>query len=179
MRVQSAWVFILTLTSTLSLAGPTLSLPHHKSNENWASIDDGILYRSQKLTTEQLRNRIQQHQVASILCLAECSQEEQEVARDLGLKYYDRNMNIPEIELSDVYDIVDILKHSPKPLLVHCRKGADRTGMAATLYFHTIKGESLKLSIKKGMRLRYGHLGKIWTPRIYEILHEFENENSK
>ncbi|MEZ4815145.1 MAG: tyrosine-protein phosphatase [Bdellovibrionota bacterium] len=176
-HLKNSWVFLFFLVSFVSFAGPSHIATVHKARENWASVEEGIFYRSQKLTSNQLLSRIRQHQIKSILCLAECTEEEQGLALELGVKYYNRSMNIPEIELSDLNGIIQILKDAPKPLLVHCRKGADRTGMAVALYFYAIKEQDLKTSMKKGLRLRYGHLGKMWTPRIYEVLQEFESQN--
>ncbi len=177
MRLVPSCVALSLLISSLSFARHANTFANNKTHENWASVEDNILYRSQKLSSQQLRTRVQKHEIASILCLAECTEEEQELSRELGVKYYKQSVNIPEITLNNVHEIIDVLKKAPKPLLVHCRKGADRTGMVATLYFYEIKRESLKSSIKKGLSLRYGHLGKLWTPRIYKVLEELEKEN--
>jgi protein tyrosine phosphatase (PTP) superfamily phosphohydrolase (DUF442 family) len=48
------------------------------------------------------------------------------------------------------------LREMPKPMLVHCKSGADRTGLAVTLYRHVIKGEPLA-EARKALSWRYGH----------------------
>lgn len=57
-------------------------------------------------------------------------------------------------------DLVDKLRHMPKPMLVHCKSGADRTGLAVTLYLHVLKGVSLE-EARRALNWRYAHLP--WT----------------
>jgi protein tyrosine/serine phosphatase len=52
--------------------------------------------------------------------------------------------------------ILTILRDAPKPILVHCRSGADRTGFVAALYRYAIAGESAEASARE-LSLRYGH----------------------
>lgn len=143
------------------------------SFENWGTIEAGKLYRSKKLTSAQLVKKVKDYKIASILCLAECTDEEKSLSLKLGLKYFDLSVHIPDLEVSDLNEIVKVLKLSPKPLLVHCRKGADRTGLSAALYYFHFKKLKIKEAISKGLSLRYGHLGPRWTPRIYEVLDEY------
>jgi hypothetical protein len=53
-------------------------------------------------------------------------------------------------------EILKILRHAPKPILVHCKNGADRTGLVAAVYLAAIKG--VKLDEAAGqLSLYYGH----------------------
>ena len=175
MRNKVALYFLFLLNS-ITHASPPFAQPPRDATENWGTLENNLIFRSKKLNSSQLQERVTQHKIKSILCLAECTDLEKKISRELGLRYFDLSMNIPEIELDDLHHVVKVLKKAPKPLLIHCRQGADRTGMAAALYFYSIKNQSMDVSIKKGLRLRYGHLGKFWTPRIYEVLREYEKE---
>ena len=44
----------------------------------------------------------------------------------------------------------------PKPMLVHCKSGSDRTGLAVTLYLHVIKGQPLD-EARRALSWKYGH----------------------
>ncbi len=142
--------------------------------QNWGIIEKDILYRSKKLSNKALESRITKYNLKSILCLAECDDWESYYANFYRIKYYKFPLNISEIQLQDAVEIVKFLKNSPKPLLIHCRKGADRTGMAAVLYYYSIKKMNMKQAKKYGLKLFYGHFHTWATHRIYEVLDEFE-----
>ena len=53
-------------------------------------------------------------------------------------------------------DLINTLRTSSKPLVIHCKSGSDRTGLAATLYLHVIK--AVPLGEARGqLALRYIH----------------------
>jgi protein tyrosine phosphatase (PTP) superfamily phosphohydrolase (DUF442 family) len=54
-------------------------------------------------------------------------------------------------------DLIDKLRTMPKPMLVHCKSGADRTGLAVTLYLHVLKGVPLAQA-RRALHWRYAHL---------------------
>lgn len=167
---------ILILTSKLN-ASPVLYNSQSLSDDrqdNWGVIEASLLYRSKKLSTNRLHNRILKHNLKSILCLAECKEEEKKLTENLKVKYFDLSMNISEITIHDAERIVRVLKAAPKPLLIHCRQGADRTGMAAALYFYKFKKLSMKSAKRKSLRMYYGHFHTWATHRIHEVLREYE-----
>jgi len=45
-----------------------------------------------------------------------------------------------------------------RPVLFHCRSGADRTGLAAALYLMECEGEPLERAWGKGLSIVYGHV---------------------
>jgi protein tyrosine/serine phosphatase len=49
--------------------------------------------------------------------------------------------------------IIDIIKTSKKPILIHCRAGADRTGLASALYLYSINDPRYK----EMLSIKYGH----------------------
>ncbi|WP_210730547.1 fused DSP-PTPase phosphatase/NAD kinase-like protein [Roseicyclus persicicus] len=53
-------------------------------------------------------------------------------------------------------ELVRLLREMPKPMLVHCKSGADRTGLAVTLYLHVIKGQPLE-EARRALSWRYAH----------------------
>ncbi|MEQ8368003.1 MAG: tyrosine-protein phosphatase [Roseicyclus sp.] len=60
---------------------------------------------------------------------------------------------------SDLLELVAQLRDMPKPMLVHCKSGSDRTGLAATLYRHVIEGEPLSRA-RQAFSWRYGHVSR-------------------
>jgi protein tyrosine/serine phosphatase len=49
-----------------------------------------------------------------------------------------------------------VLRDAPKPILVHFKSGADRTGCVATLYRYAMAGENAEAAACE-LSLRYGH----------------------
>ncbi|OCP07565.1 protein tyrosine phosphatase [Ensifer sp. LC13] len=45
-----------------------------------------------------------------------------------------------EIDRKETDALMAILRDAPKPLLIHCRAGADRTGLVSTIYLQQIAG---------------------------------------
>lgn len=55
-------------------------------------------------------------------------------------------------------EIVAILKNAPKPILIHCKAGADRTGLVSLLYSTRIAGLPEESS-EWQLSWLYGHIG--------------------
>jgi protein tyrosine/serine phosphatase len=56
-----------------------------------------------------------------------------------------------------ILDILDILKNSKKPLLVHCNGGSERTGLVSTIYEHVIKQKPISKAINQSS-YKYGNI---------------------
>jgi hypothetical protein len=49
----------------------------------------------------------------------------------------------------------------PKPMLIHCWGGADRTGLASALYLYGVKHQGSDQAAEQ-LSWRYGHLPYLW-----------------
>ncbi|MDG4647136.1 tyrosine-protein phosphatase [Roseibacterium sp. SDUM158017] len=80
------------------------------------------------------------------------------------------------VEGEVLLDLVDKLRHMPKPMLVHCKSGADRTGLAVTLYLHVIKGVPLA-EARRALSWKYAHLS--WTKAgiVHRVLDAYEADH--
>ena len=56
--------------------------------------------------------------------------------------------------------IIQIIKYAKKPILIHCKSGADRTGLATSLYLYSIKNKNYS----KMLSLKYGHFPYFSSP---------------
>ena len=70
-------------------------------------------------------------------------------------------MNTPE-----VMRLIEVMRAAPKPLLIHCQGGADRTGLALALYAAVIDDCGAEAA-EWQLPLRYGHIsvpgpGRAW-----------------
>ena len=80
---------------------------------------------------------------------------EKTTAKDRGIAHYDYPIfNREEASLTQMNEIVEIIKNAPKPLLIHCKAGADRTSLASALYLHAVKSD---VDAEKQLSILYGH----------------------
>lgn len=82
---------------------------------------------------------------------------ERVAAHDLGLELRFIRMRTGALpEAQTLLLLLDRLREMPKPMMVHCKSGADRTGLAVTLYRHVIKGEPLPKA-RRALAWYYAH----------------------
>ena len=84
--------------------------------------------------------------------------DEIETSESFHISHYDLKLSSGE-ELDDkqLQELVTILRECPKPLLIHCRDGADRTGLAAALYRYDVLKQDPEVAISE-LSLWYGHV---------------------
>jgi hypothetical protein len=131
---------------------------------NLHEIVPGQIYRSAQLSEIDLRRTVERYKIRTVINLRGCCpdtdwyQEESKTLRDLGVKQYDITFSsyvwpgIPELQ-----QLIEVLKTCDPPMLMHCRRGADRTGMAtaAALLLRT----NMDLSeARRQLTWRYGHI---------------------
>lgn len=93
--------------------------------------------------------------------------EEIAASRRLGIAHFNFRMSAKtQLSPAEAEALVALMEAAPKPLLIHCHSGADRTGLAAALYVAAVKrwGEA---AAESHLSLRYGHVaapfGKGWA----------------
>jgi protein tyrosine phosphatase (PTP) superfamily phosphohydrolase (DUF442 family) len=146
---------------------------------NCHRVDDD-LYRSGHPHTWRLA-RLRAGGLQSVLSLRgdpEClpNMIERDACSRLGLmlRFVElRTTSLPRRET--LLDLVAQLREMPKPMLVHCKSGADRTGLAVTLYRHVLRGEPLAKA-RRALNWRYGHLGLGAAGVVHRLLDAYGTE---
>jgi protein tyrosine/serine phosphatase len=78
-------------------------------------------------------------------------------SRDLGIAHYDYGLSAKRLVTGrQIAELLALVEKAPKPLLVHCQSGADRSGLVAALYEYAIAGESAD-DADRQLSLAYGH----------------------
>lgn len=81
---------------------------------------------------------------------------------DLGLEFRAlemRAMRLPRQEA--LLGLIDAIREMPKPMVIHCKSGSDRTGLASTIYLHVFKGIPLEEARKQlGVRFIHNPFGR-------------------
>lgn len=58
--------------------------------------------------------------------------------------------------------LIELYRAVPRPILIHCKSGADRAGLAAAVWQLAIAGQSAAVASRE-LALRYGHIRKAKT----------------
>ena len=82
--------------------------------------------------------------------------EELHASQALGLQHFDIALSAQhELSPAQIGEVLAMIEQAPKPVLIHCNGGSDRTGLisAAWLYAHG----ATKQEAEAQLALRYGH----------------------
>ena len=147
---------------------------------NFHKVDEGV-YRSAQLTPWKLKKIIKKYNIKTIINLRGNKknylyEKEKEICEKMGVKYISFSIasrSLPKPE--EIEKLVEFFKNEQKPMLFHCKAGADRTGFVATLY-HIINGKNKKDAIKRELKLKYGYLSLSKAGRIKKLFEEYNEK---
>ena len=131
---------------------------------NFHSITAGEAYRSAQLDRDELEYYLKKYGIKSILNLrgrnpnASWYWEEIEVSATHGVAHFDIPLSATVAPRSeDIGKMIEIFKSAPRPILIHCQAGADRSGLAAAIWKVIVDGRTKKEAAGQ-LSLLYGHL---------------------
>ncbi len=135
-----------------------------QENDNFHPITPGEAYRSAQLEPHELGSYIEKYGIRSILNLRGRNQrapwyrEEMKISAGLRVKHYDVPLTAyrppgPD----DIRALVAVFREAPRPILIHCQGGADRTGVVAAMWKVIVDKEG-KAEARRQLSLHYGHL---------------------
>ena len=115
---------------------------------NFHVVVNGEAYRSGQMSAAQFTHVIQTYGIKSILNLRgenPCTawhQAEIQTAAKWHVVHYDFGFGSgDELTLAQMDKLVTLMRDAPKPILIHCLGGADRSGLASSLFCYAIDGE--------------------------------------
>ena len=131
---------------------------------NFHAITPRIAYRSAEVDRDELEYYVAKYKIKSILNLQGIRASDQHyrdeiaVCRERGLAHYDLRLSAEKKPSRHTIDqLICILKVAPRPILIHCRAGSDRAGLAAAIWKVVVDGKSKRLAAEQ-LSIRYGHL---------------------
>ena len=130
---------------------------------NFHAVEDGAVYRSAQLGGAELRQRIEAMGIRAVINLRGANSgkpwydDELRVSSATGVAHIDFGLSARE-ELTDdeMRKLVILLRTAPRPLLLHCEAGADRSGLAAAIYKLAV-GHASPEEAAHELSFRYGH----------------------
>lgn len=149
-------------------------------SDNFHEVVRGELYRSGQLNGDRIAYYQKTKGIKSIINLRGRNpglgwyDEEIAAAKKLGITHIDLRLSSKkEMSRQQVVDLLAAMRDAPKPLLIHCHSGANRTGLAAALYVAGVtKGGEEKAESQ--MSMKYGHFS-LWFTNSYAMNRTFES----
>jgi protein tyrosine/serine phosphatase len=130
---------------------------------NFHSVEGGVLYRSAQLSGAAFADHIKDSGIRSILNLRGDNKgqrwydDEMQASAAAGIQHVDLALSAGR-ELTDAQlrQVSDLLRDLPRPILIHCEGGADRSGLVAAMYQLLIANKSPEEAAGQ-LSFRYGH----------------------
>ncbi len=132
---------------------------------NFHEVSAGQVYRAAQMDGQKLVRWQREHGIASVLNLrgentgADWYETEKAVTDRLGVRHIDFRMSASrELTADQARELIEIMRDAPKPMLIHCMGGADRTGLASALYVAGIEGGT-ESAAEWQLSPIFGHIG--------------------
>jgi protein tyrosine/serine phosphatase len=142
---------------------------------NFHTVLANELYRSAQVTPERLASYQQAHGIRTVINLrganerASWYQKEVAASERLGIVHVDFRMSAQKLlSVEKASALVDILKSSAKPILIHCEWGADRSGLVAALYLAAVAGAGEEKA-EEQLSIHYGHISIPFISKAYAM----------
>jgi len=145
---------------------------------NFGVVDPARVYRSAQ-PEKRLEGLIRDCQLKSILNLRGGSPADPFYAEEIaltsreGVDFYDFPMSASRRPTRrELLVLLDLFARCRYPILIHCKSGSDRTGLASALYLMAGRGVGPDRAMR-AFTLDYGHVGVFGTERLHEPLVEY------
>lgn len=155
-----------------SPAGPTVPQPERAQAVALSGVENlhrvsEELYRSGQPESEGF-TALEQMGVRSVLNLREYHKDTRK-ARHTNLHLMAYPVAAGQVTAADVENCLRLLQDAPKPALVHCWHGSDRTGIVVAAYRIIYQGWSIEAAEKEFRDDTYGH-HEFWYGNLVQLL---------
>ena len=157
-------VYILSCCNSLKLRNTEWASKIEATTlKNLYKMNDSI-YRSEQPESKEFQD-LQKLGIKSILNLRDDRSDTSEL-KFTKLNYYQIKIVTANFSDSEIVAALKIIKNSPKPLLVHCKHGSDRTGVVTAIYRIIFENWTKQKAIDElknggfGFHTRYGNIPK-------------------
>lgn len=151
-------VFFLIVFLTAARAG------YINEQGNFYPVTEGLAYRSAQLDIETLEHYIIKHGIKTVINLrggspgAKWWEDERDTCKRLMVAHYDIGLSARKYPKPErINALIDIFLTAQRPILIHCKAGSDRTGLASAIWKSVVDHEPYS-EAKKQLSIFYGHL---------------------
>lgn len=159
---------------------------------NLHPIVAGRAYRSAAMSHRDLQKHITELHIKHVVDLRRGDDEpepqdgmnEEQFVNSLGLPYTHVRLNSRRLPPRDrLLQLIDVLKTTETPVLIHCTSGSNRTAIAAAIWLMLRENRSVD-EAKDQLDLRFGYIDlihrynswKFGSPTISALLERYRNE---
>lgn len=147
------------------------------------------IYRSAQLNTKQLESAIAHYHLASVINLRGPQPDSAWYIQELNtsmrykVRHFDVSFDSKAMPAArELKKLVTFIETAPKPLLLHCLRGADRTGLAAAISKILLTQDSLEKDLQQFswyyLALAPNSIGKLLMPRYQLWLQQNKFQNN-
>lgn len=135
--------------------------PHPKLPKNFFQVDKE-LYRSGQPDEDEFETLYSFHNIRSVLNLRKDRSDKEDIKainqiRKNPIALYELSLKTGKITEHDLIQILRIIRKAPKPLLIHCWQGSNRTSCAVAAYRIAFQNWTVEDAIEELMKPEYGH----------------------
>jgi undecaprenyl-diphosphatase len=138
-------------------------------SDNVHVVESGLAYRSAQLWPGELELVIEECGIRSIISLAPPAPDQDWYRAELAVSSarhivrYEMPLSAHnELSSDQLRELLSLLQNAPKPVLIHSKNGADRSGLAAAIFEYAIAARPVEEAGRQ-LSIRYGHLPYIWS----------------
>ncbi|MGA7877827.1 MAG: dual specificity protein phosphatase family protein [Desulfoferrobacter sp.] len=154
-------IIISLILVVLSSAGYSIFM---EEQGNFHQITAGEAYRSGQLDKDELQYYLSKYGIRSVINLRGKNArerwylQEKEICRDSKVAHYDLALSATnEPSRRKIEELVRLFREVPRPVLIHCQAGADRSGIAAALWKVIVDGLP-KSKARNQLSIHFGHI---------------------
>lgn len=149
---------------------------------NFHTVISGEVYRSAQLSASVLEQFIRDKHIRTVVNLRGCCDPEAWYLNE-GRVTLRNDVSMEDLGFSacrlpsrvTLLQLLEVLDHSDYPILFHCHKGADRTGMASAIAL-LLRTDATLEEARQQLGFRYGHLriGRtVYIDRFFDLYEEW------
>ena len=146
---------------------------------NFGVVDPGRVYRcaQPKENLDQILNTYQPDAILNLRGGSEADgwyAAELRASRQRGIDFYDVPLSpVRRPTRQELLAVLDVLERCRYPLLIHCKSGADRTGLVSGLYLMARRGESPEQALG-AFSIAHGHIPIGGPEHLHEPFQEYD-----
>lgn len=155
------WAYVCAFAVLLPVAAEAY---HVFLDSNFHTVVAGRVYRCAQLSSAELEKTIRAHGIRTVINLRGCCApwdwylDECRVTSRLDVSHEDVSMSAGRFpSTNELRRLVEILDRTDYPILIHCRQGADRTGLVSAVLL-LLQADASLTEARRQMSPRYGHL---------------------
>jgi hypothetical protein len=146
--------------------------------KNVHAVIPGRAFRGAQLSPTALEHLVKQHDIRTVINLRGCSDvtwpwyhKECLAAQRLNIDMVDLAFSAYRFPHTDqLRELIEVLDRAEYPVYLHCRRGADRTGLASAVLLLLQPGFTLKQAYWQ-LSIRYGHVALGRPAYLRRFLH--------